>query len=170
MCKERENRDLTYCPIGFKPVPGMAGLFVSLDGDVRLLNKKGDLIRPNFTVTGGGYLRITYCSGRYYVHRLVALAYISNLRHCKYVNHKNGNKMDNRMENLEWVTPSENRRHAEATGLAKSIGEMVRKLSDEDVRYIRSVDTRTVELAKKFNVSTRTIAYVRAGKTYKNVK
>lgn len=170
MCKEKEKRDCIDCPIGFEPVPDMPGLFVSTDGDVRLLNKNGDLIRPIFTVTGKGYLRITYCSGRYYVHRLVAQTYIANPRDCKYVNHKNGNKLDNRMENLEWVTASENWRHAEAIGLTKSIGEIMRKLSDDDVRYIRSVDTRTAELAKKFNVTTRTIAYVRAGKTFKNVK
>ena len=170
MCKEKEKQDKIDCPVGFDPVPDMPGLFVSVNGDVRLLNKKGELIRPIFTVTGKGYLRITYCSGRFYVHRLVAQTYIANPRDCEYVNHKNGNKRDNRMENLEWVTASENRRHAEAIGLAKSIGEIMRKLSDDAVRYIRSVDTRTVELAKQFNVSTRTIAYVRAGKTFKNVK
>lgn len=46
------------------------------------------------------------------IHRLLALTFISNILDHKQVNHKNGIKSDNRLENLEWVTPSENTIHA----------------------------------------------------------
>ena len=70
-----------------------------------------------------GYQRVGAGPQRSYrVHRMVAETWIDNPNHYRDVNHINGDKTDNRVENLEWVTHSENLRHAFRTGLKKPSG------------------------------------------------
>ena len=67
------------------------------------------------------------------VHRLVAETWIDNPNHYEQVNHINGNKDDNSVENLEWVTRSENMRHAYRTGLLKTKGTPIRIVETDEV-------------------------------------
>lgn len=74
------------------------------------------------------------------LHRLVAEAFLDKPQNCNQVNHKDGNKLNNAVSNLEWVTCADNIHHAWKNGLNKaSCGEehANHKLSDEAVRYIR---------------------------------
>lgn len=56
-----------------------------------------------------------------YIHRLMAEVFISNINSCPEVNHKDGNKHNNNLDNLEWVTKSENSNHAYKIGLKKTV-------------------------------------------------
>jgi hypothetical protein len=107
------------------PIPGYEGSYsVTKNGVVyslpRKTSKKLNLMNPVDNMKAG-YLRVVLCkegnSKLWYIHRLVALAYIPNPENKKMVNHKNGNKRDNRAENLEWVTRAENHIHAFENGL-----------------------------------------------------
>lgn len=78
----------------------------------------------NLIPLNDGYVRVRLSKKRivkpHMVHRLVAEAFIPNPNALPYINHKNGNKRDNHVDNLEWCTGSKNIKHAYSIGLMSS--------------------------------------------------
>ena len=106
-----------------------------------------------------------------FIHRLVAEKWVTNPDNKEQVNHKDGNKLNNSADNLEWVDNQENRNHAVKEFLHLQ-GEdcSYSKLNWEKVEYIRNnPDNLTQkELGEKFGVARTTISSVVTGRTWKN--
>lgn len=92
------------------------GRFRSLNRCVEVMNTyskvlKGKILKP-FESRKTGYLQIKIKGKKYSAHRLVAMGFCEGFSEGLVVNHKNGDRKDNRASNLEWVTSSENIKHA----------------------------------------------------------
>jgi hypothetical protein len=112
------------------------------------------------------------------VHKAVAETFIPNPEHKSDVNHKDGNKQNNAVSNLEWTTHAENIDHAEKMGLSVHISgtdNIFAKLSKEDVEFIRNSYIPRDKtygaraLGRKFNMSHSHILEVLNYESYINI-
>jgi hypothetical protein len=173
-------------------VTGYEGFYqVNNKGDIKSLERLVDTGRQvnkrkermlSQQISRCGYKKIVLCRDKKRVdtmaHILVAKAFIHNPESLPQVNHKNGIKTDNRVENLEWMSAKDNTHHAIKMGLAPSqIGEVnpKAKLTESDVRYIRSLFTKgkrgvRESLSKKFGVTKGIISRVARRESWKHIK
>lgn len=172
-------------PSGFRIIKGYDNLYC--------INPFGDIISPSYvdrngalrsarqvvpTKTKKGYLRVALNKDgrqvRKYVHRLVGKTFIPNSNKKPQINHKDGNKLNNHISNLEWCTNQENIIHSYETGLrvgTNAVGERntMAKLTETDVVEIISSNSKVECLANKFKVSKSCIYKIKQRKRWSHV-
>lgn len=161
----------------WKTIPAFGGRYeASETGEIRhSLNKNTRKARKNRY----GYLQLNFPkndgtgkSETALVHRLIALTFIPNPLSLPDVNHKDGNKQNNCVSNLEWVTRQENVKHAYSMGLAhtyKGENHINAKFTNEEVLKIKELYKCGIsqqKIADFFNVSQPTIGRIIRGERY----
>ena len=165
----------------WKPICGY-DYEVSDLGNVR--NKKNHNILTHYDYNRTGYIRVIlfkeHKRKRFFIHRLVAETFIPNPERKPMVNHKDGNKQNNRLENLEWVTCSENGLHyfrklrgtnykkAENTNKKKVKFQIINDRNNEIIKLSKS-GIKDKELCVLYNLSPRQIRRIKWRKINVNI-
>ena len=123
----------------------------------RFKNSSG-IIMNNYKVNGNGYIRVYINKKTFALHRLIALTFLENFENKEQVNHKDGNKLNNSIQNLEWVTNKENQIHKFQKGLGNNF---TRKIGQYDLsgNYIREYNS-IVLASKELNIGKSNISGV----------
>lgn len=156
---------------------------VTRDGRVfTFWSKKGIWKEQKYRKHSNGYLRVTLYGKDQYLHRVVADYFCKKSDGCFEVNHIDGNKENNRADNLEWCTRSQNNKHAFVTGLrnydelkqmancdaAMEAHKRNRAISYEKAEEIRSISGKTDrEIARLYGISRGTVWQIRNGVSYR---
>lgn len=105
--------------VDLKPIPGYENLYwASPKGYVT----NGRKVLKTYKINSGYHcLKLHGADGKkaYLLHRLIAITFLDNPQGKAEVNHRDGDKGNNALDNLEWVTSAENKAHARATGLSE---------------------------------------------------
>lgn len=173
----------------WKDIAGYEGHYmVSSLGRVKSLCRKVDHRNRQITIpekikelqigtTGYYVLRLALNgeSRNHKVHQLVAKAFLPNKHNHPFINHKDGNKLNNHYLNLEWCTPLQNNMHALENGLkVMRLGIEVHTAVLAPYQVIEIRNSKGIlterEIAKRYNCSKGAIHGILSGKTWKNVK
>lgn len=136
---------------------------ISNHGNVRHSETKR-LKKPE--VHDNKYLRVKLNKRNYKVHRLVGLYFISNPNNKPEINHKDGNKLNNHVDNLEWVTPLENTKHALDNGLIPRLDRnmVINIYHDFWIEHLK-----LYQVTKKYNITESVANSIKYKNSYQDI-
>jgi len=164
-----------------KKIPGYECKYsATKDGRIWSDYKKG-FLKPKIDKKGYEVV-VLYKKGKpksFLVHRLIATTFLENPDNLPTVNHDDGDPLNNSLDNLEWMSFSDNHRHAYRTGLRKPAAYLYEtdkrifgKLSEGDVREIRRLLQKGLhpyEISEKYEVVPGTIYNIKANRSWSHV-
>ncbi len=144
--------------------------------DGKIINKNNNKEQKG-SITNSGYIRVIFFGDRVSLHRVIATKFVQRVGNRDYVNHIDGNKLNNRADNLEWCTSSENAKHAFNLGLRAPISNPkygednhLSTLTEKQVReIIKLVDIPFGEIAKRYDTSKSTIRHIFKGRSWQHL-
>jgi len=121
----------------------------------RFKNSFGTIMNNNYKVNDNGYIRVFILKKTFALHRLVAFTFLDNSENKEQVNHKDGNKLNNSIENLEWCNNKENQIHKFKIGLGNNF---TRKIIQYDLNMNKIKEFNSItEASKELNISKSNI-------------
>ena len=164
----------------WKDINGHEGAYkISSSGKV-CSNKYGYPIIMKTFLAGKGYEVVTLCkngiSKKYYIHRLVAIHFIDNSNNYPEVNHIDGNKINNKLINLEWVNGVSNMKHAREKlgfnqkGESSSNAKLTEKNVIDIINMYKTGKYTYSQIAKNYNVHHGHICSIVNRKFWKHLK
>lgn len=184
------SRDIFIMEEIWKEVPNFNGIYFasntgivkSVDHLCKAKNGKqrtqiGRILKPSICKKGYFQISLSLNGVRLHtsIHRAVALAFIPNPNNLPQVNHKDGNKLNNNLNNLEWCTNQENQVHAVKNNLVNhNYGERhhMAKLKNSDILIlidrIKNGETMSA-IAKEFGMSVTAVSNIYHKRTYINI-
>lgn len=155
--------DIIYAPDTYK---------ISTNGIV--FSKKRNLVKKPYIDRWGYECYCLWVGGKlknFKTHRLLAIHFLKTEKpESLTVNHKDGNKRNNSLSNLEWMSASENVKHAFRTGLIKNLLPRNKKIKNDDVKTIKSLrlsGLKLREIAIKYGITESNVSMICLGKTWK---
>jgi len=149
------NNEYEYNNEIWKQIPesfidGYKNIFISSFGRVKYEN---GIIGNGYEFSG--YLGISIGGKNYKAHQLVAKVFLPNINNKLIVNHKDGNKLNSKLDNLEWITHKENSIHAYSTGLNKNTKQIIQfDLNMNKIKEFISIN----EASRELNISSLKIS------------
>lgn len=163
----------------WKSIQGYDGYEISNTGVVRSFKRKSiKNLKPLKLPTG--YLCVDLCKDTpvvtkpHLIHRLVAIHFLDNPYNKTQVNHIDGDKSNNNVNNLEWCTAKENMHHSFKSGLNRLTGTIGAsngrsKLNDDIVRSILNDPNGPSHISRKYSISPSTVCDIRAGRSWTHI-
>lgn len=159
-----------------KQFQGYSRYFFGNDGSVWYKGKSGELKKfKHFSGKAtNGYCKVhltndTKQRKSYWLHRVIAMLFLENIENKEFVNHKDGNKLNNSVDNLEWTTRSENEKHAHKIGLKDFKGKNG-KLTKEEVLQVKRLSTEGINqrvIAKTYGITQSAVSRIKNGDNWK---